>query len=72
MSNNKGEKMMMNFDNAYMTDEESFEARGEMLIEDYEKANKDVKKGMDNALINLCGYSFETLLNENIEHEPTF
>ena len=65
-------KFMKNFDNAYMSDNQSFEKKGAMMLQKYAEATKEEQEAMDSVLINLCGYSFDTLLNEKIEKETIF
>lgn len=72
MSENKDLEVMKNFDNAYMTDEESFKTRGNMLIKKYENANQKEKEGMNKALISLCGYSFDTLMKDDYKRDKVF
>jgi hypothetical protein len=56
------EKLIEAFQNAFISDDESFESVGEDLVTLYESANQQEKEFMDRVFVCLCGYKFSTLL----------
>ena len=49
------------FDREVQTDDESFENRDRQLLRIWGNANKEQRAIIDDVLITLCGWSFETL-----------
>ena len=49
------------FDTAAQTDDESFDKRDRRLLWIWKKATKEQRAIIDDVLITLCGWSFDTL-----------
>jgi hypothetical protein len=61
------EKLVETFADAFRSDDESYEDIGERLLGDYENATQQEKTIMNNLLVTLCGWSFETLVEQSKE-----
>ena len=49
------------FDNEIQTDDEPFENRDRQLLRIWKSANKEQRAIINDVLITLCGWSFDTL-----------
>lgn len=49
------------FDAEVLTDDEPFDRRDHQLLRIWRKANKEQRAIIDDVLITLCGWSFDTL-----------
>jgi hypothetical protein len=59
-------ELIDNFSEAFRTDDDSIVKKGRYLIAMYDSASDDHKYIIDDVLITLCGYSFETLMKGDI------
>lgn len=60
----QAEAFMYVFDEAYTSDEESNEKKGDRLLDTYMRASQEHKNVMSDVMITLCGYSFDTLIKK--------
>lgn len=57
------------FDTAVQTDDEPFEKRDRQILRIWNNANKEQRAIIDDVLITLCGWSFDTLRKMSQEKE---
>lgn len=67
MENNteiKPKEIINSFRASFESDDESWEKKGSRLLKKYESIDAESKEDMNDIFITLCGYSFETILEE--------